>query len=257
MQLDAEEESSRQPSIWRDVYNLMRCPGPPCNLGPHCWRDPAGKKHYKLKTHHLKALIRHVQHGGQLRTHDDVPEDIRQQLYREEQQQQQERHQRATNVSSSSVPSINITNVLPGPSHQHFLSAPRVTPLLIPGPRDIAIQEYTNWQKSQVHSQTLQAEFQKACDVALTHGFDLEQIHEDRDPDFFTNKGVIEGIARRFVNDIRLWVEQYKCSPRIEDVTAWTSCGGGMWVYIGMFVMNDLASPNGGEEAIYMPVRST
>jgi len=27
MQLDAEEEGSRQPSIWRDVYNIMRCPG--------------------------------------------------------------------------------------------------------------------------------------------------------------------------------------------------------------------------------------
>ena len=36
MQLDAEEETSGQPSIWRDIYNLMRCPGPPCSSGPHC-----------------------------------------------------------------------------------------------------------------------------------------------------------------------------------------------------------------------------
>ena len=28
MQLDVEEEASGQPSIWRDVYNLIRCPGP-------------------------------------------------------------------------------------------------------------------------------------------------------------------------------------------------------------------------------------
>ena len=34
-QLDAKE-SSRQPSIWREVYDLMRCPGPPCDLKPHC-----------------------------------------------------------------------------------------------------------------------------------------------------------------------------------------------------------------------------
>jgi hypothetical protein len=59
-QVDAEEGTSSQPSIWQDVYNLMRCPGPPCNLGPYCWRDPYGKKHYKLRTHQLKALIRHV-----------------------------------------------------------------------------------------------------------------------------------------------------------------------------------------------------
>jgi len=84
-QLDAEEASG-QPSIWREVYNLMRCPGSPFHLGPHCWRDPVEKKHYKLKTQHLKSFVRHVEQGGKLRTHEDVPEDIRQQLYAKEQQ---------------------------------------------------------------------------------------------------------------------------------------------------------------------------
>jgi hypothetical protein len=85
MQLDAEDATGHSP-IWRDVYNLMRCPGPPCNLGPYCWRDSVGKKHYKLKTHHLKSLIKHVEQGGTLETHDDVLDDIREQLYAEEQQ---------------------------------------------------------------------------------------------------------------------------------------------------------------------------
>jgi hypothetical protein len=83
-QVDAEQASTGHPPIWRDVYNLMRCPGPPCRLGPHCWRDPVGKKHYKQNMHHLKSLIRHVQEGHMLQTHDDVPEDIREQLYAEE-----------------------------------------------------------------------------------------------------------------------------------------------------------------------------
>lgn len=77
LQLDAEEESSGEPSIWRDVYKLMRCPGPPCNLGPYCWPDPIGKKHYKLRTHHFKSLIRHVEQGHKLEIPDDVPEEIR------------------------------------------------------------------------------------------------------------------------------------------------------------------------------------
>jgi hypothetical protein len=34
----------------------------------------------------IRSLIRHVQHGGTLQTHDDVPEDVREQLYAEEQQ---------------------------------------------------------------------------------------------------------------------------------------------------------------------------
>jgi hypothetical protein len=56
-----------------EIYTLMRCPGPPCHLGPHCWRDLNGEKHYILKTHHIKSLIRHVEQGGELQDHRDVP----------------------------------------------------------------------------------------------------------------------------------------------------------------------------------------
>ena len=59
-QQDAEQASSGPPPAWRHVYNLMRCPGPSCNKGPYCWRDPRGKKHYKLNTRHLKSFIMYV-----------------------------------------------------------------------------------------------------------------------------------------------------------------------------------------------------
>jgi hypothetical protein len=219
IQIDAEEETSGQQSIWRDVYSLMRCPGPPCHLGPHCWRDPIGKRHYKLKTHQLKSLIRHVEQGGQLRTHDDVPEDIRQQIYAEE-QQRLERHQKVTNIPSSNLPPINITNVLPGSSHQAFMSpAPMadqiseptpITPLTVPGLRDAALKEYRDWQQSQVGDLEWKAGFEKAYDVAMKHGLDLQQIYDDQDPSFFTTKGVMLGTARRFVSDIKYWVKQHK-----------------------------------------------
>jgi len=67
-------------------YALMRCPGPPCDLGPHCWISPIGKKHYKLRTHHLRALIQRVERGEPLQSHDDVPKEIQKQLVAEEQQ---------------------------------------------------------------------------------------------------------------------------------------------------------------------------
>ncbi|PVH68884.1 hypothetical protein DL98DRAFT_599137 [Cadophora sp. DSE1049] len=56
IQLNAEEEATGQPSITSRVYKVMRCPGAPCNLGPHCWVDPMTKKHYKLKWHHFKDV---------------------------------------------------------------------------------------------------------------------------------------------------------------------------------------------------------
>lgn len=46
-QLCTEEEVTGEPPAWKTVYTLLRCPGS-YDLGPHCWQDPYGKKHYKL-----------------------------------------------------------------------------------------------------------------------------------------------------------------------------------------------------------------
>jgi hypothetical protein len=208
-QVDAEEGALGQPSTWQDVYNLMRCPGLPCNLGPHCWRDPHGKKHYKLRTHQLKALIRHVEHGGQLQTHDDVPEDVRQQLYAEEQQQLERRQRAGHGVSTGHAP-IHITNVLPGSSLPssglvEVQAKPRFD---VPGFLDAAVEQYSNWQQSRVMSEEQKEDIRNMCDTALEHGLDLQQLYDDQDADFFISRGIKLGVARRFIRDIAYWVQQ-------------------------------------------------
>ncbi|KAK3353543.1 hypothetical protein B0T25DRAFT_623475 [Lasiosphaeria hispida] len=163
MQLDAEEVSGH-PSIWREVYNLMRCPGPPCYLGPYCWRDSIGKRHYKLKTHHLRNLIKY--------------------LYAEEVQYME--RQSKQGASQANFPPINITNVMPATPQASTLSSVPATPestglvlcdhstcLEIPGLRDIA----------------------KACDLTLADGLDLEQVFKDQDAVFYIDNGVKRGIA--------------------------------------------------------------
>ena len=85
-QLDAEQEIMRNPSIWREIYALIRCTGPLYNLGPYCWRDPFGKRHYKLKTHYFKTLINFIEEGYTLKSHSNIPKDIREQLFAEENQ---------------------------------------------------------------------------------------------------------------------------------------------------------------------------
>lgn len=108
----------------------MRCPGPPCELDPHCWRDFLGKKHNKVGTHHLKSLIKYVEQGGELNTHDHVPHDIRENLYCEEQQWLDRKSISNQSAIGNSCPLINITNVLPsqsppsgGPLSRAFLSS--------------------------------------------------------------------------------------------------------------------------------------
>ena len=109
-QLDAEENTSGQESIWRSVYNLMRCPSPSCHLGPHCWQDPHGKKHYGLRSHHLKRLIAFVEKGATLQSHEDVPANFREELYMEERhrlESQQSKNNKMAGTPGSCHP-INI-----------------------------------------------------------------------------------------------------------------------------------------------------
>jgi hypothetical protein len=57
-----------------------------------------------------------VQQGYTLKKHDDVPKDICEQLYAEE-QQRRERYAIRNNVSTLAFLPINITNVLPAQSY--------------------------------------------------------------------------------------------------------------------------------------------
>jgi hypothetical protein len=88
--------------------------------------------------------------------------------------------------------------------------AAEVTRLKVPSLRDVAVKTYSKWQQSNVDNNELKLEFQKACDVTLADGLDLEQLHEDQDFDFFIGKGVKRGIARRFVRNIDRWVKKHK-----------------------------------------------
>lgn len=45
-----------------------------------------GKKHYQLRSQHLRRLVTYAEKGGVLETHKDVPDAICEELYMEEQQ---------------------------------------------------------------------------------------------------------------------------------------------------------------------------
>jgi hypothetical protein len=223
--INAQEQATGQPPTWDHVYSLMRCSSGACELGPHCWRDPISKKHIKLTVQNLRALVGFAEEGGVLKTHDDVPGSIREKLYIQEQQRLE--RQKGGTQSTNGYPPINITNVLPAQTSSPSVpttptpmptTCPGKAPpdcLEIPGLRDLAVAEYSDWQQSQVNDEKLKAEFRKARDTALEDGLDLVQIHKDQDPGFFIKNGIKRGIARRFVGDINYWVEHCKCN--IED----------------------------------------
>jgi hypothetical protein len=69
---------------------------------------------------------------------------------------------------------------------------------------------YSEWQQSNVIDEAQRVGYQKACDATLQDMLDLEQVFVDQDVEFYTQKGVKRGVARRFVSDIPRWTELYR-----------------------------------------------
>ena len=116
-QLDVEENAAGEEPIWRYVYNLTCCSFLLCYLGRYCWQDPHGKKHYDLRTHHLKRLIAFIEKGGTMQCHEDVPDNIREDLYMEERhrlESQQSKNSKITDTLRDYSPiHLNFNGVQP------------------------------------------------------------------------------------------------------------------------------------------------
>lgn len=221
-EIEEEEAVSAQPAVWRRVYDLFWCTGSPCGRGPHCWVDTVGKKHYRLKTHHLRKLIQYVQLGNVLQSHDDVPPEVRDLLYAEEDQDTRRKRKRRASSEADARP-VNITNVMP-PHSGHSSDGrdmrsesgiadtmPKAPSYLgLAGMRDVNVTEYCAWHCSKVSNNVWKLEFQKVCRLTLEEGLDLEQIRLDQDAGFFIEKGVKAGIARRWVDDAEFWFREEK-----------------------------------------------
>ena len=208
-QIDAEETTTGEPSAWRYVYALMRCPGPPCVHKPWCWHDTQTQKRYKLKGHHLRTLVRYVEDKNPLESHDDIPDSLRQQIYAEEEQYMRRKRVDSGSVSFDRTP-IQITNVLPPQSstESESVQRPEIKRLDIAGLHDVNVQDYCDWLKSRVKKESHKEEYQEAADFLLEKAFDIDLVYEDQNPTFLIGQGEVEeGIARRFVKDIPLWVK--------------------------------------------------
>lgn len=182
-QLDAEESTSGGRPIWRSVYSLMRYDSSICQHGPYCWVDLIGKKYYLLKSHHIKRLITHVERGGVLEGHKDVPEAVRDELYREEQDRLGRDKYKGSYVTRAELVylpiNINISSSQSAP-YRLNISAPRAADnsqtlslLEIPGLRDIAVKEYSEWQVSNIKNDSLKSTFREVYDMMLENGLDL------------------------------------------------------------------------------------
>ncbi|KAL7940201.1 hypothetical protein V8C42DRAFT_338230 [Trichoderma barbatum] len=194
---DAERAVLGRTAAWEHVFAIFSCPGPPCDRGPYCWQDPTSRKHFKLMGHQLRNLVKQVQRGEDINRHEDMPREIRDELYAEEQQQSSRKRKRANSGSyATGLPAIHIHNIIPGQpdttlTTSRVTSTPETVSLRCAleglGMRDDVAEDYFAWYSSPVRRQALKEEYDRACELALGKGLDLELIHDDQDGVYSTN----------------------------------------------------------------------
>ncbi|KAM5528784.1 hypothetical protein FOXYSP1_16628 [Fusarium oxysporum f. sp. phaseoli] len=217
-QLLETQEAAGQPRVWKDVYDLMRCNGNLCP-GSYCYVDEQ-RKHMGLNTSILTKMVEHAEQGNELRTHRDVPPYILDMIYEKDRLDCERRVKRKAPSLESDRP-IKIVNVMPSPygqttaegctpppSNFGIVSPPSVvdlTDLVIPKPIDRAVDDYTEWLCDQVEDENWKAGFRSAGSITKADCLDLRYVYQDRDIGYYVNQGVKAGIARSFVQDIRMW----------------------------------------------------
>ncbi|PTD03456.1 hypothetical protein FCULG_00012812 [Fusarium culmorum] len=218
-QLLETQEAAGQPRVWKDVYDLMRynrnlCPGSYCYVNEQ-------RKHIRLNTSILTKMVKYAKQGNELRIHRDMPPYILDMIYEKNRLDGEQRvKQKAASLESDHP--IKIVNVLPSPYgysatdgctppssnyRTASLSVVDLTDLVIPKPIDRAIDDYTEWLCDQVEDKNWKAGFRSTGSITRVDCLDLRHVYQDRDIGYYVNQGVKAGIARSFVEDIKIWAD--------------------------------------------------
>jgi hypothetical protein len=218
-QLLETQEAAGQPRVWKDVYDLMRCSGNLCP-GSYCYVDEQ-RKHMGLNTSILTKMVEYAEQGNELRTHRDVPPYILDMIYEKERLDGERRVKRKAPSSESDRP-IKIVNVMPSPyghpaaegytppSSNLGCVSPSVvdlTDLVIPKPIDRAVDDYTEWLCDKVEDERWKTGFRSAGSITKADCLDLRHVYQDRNIGYYVDQGVKAGIARSFVQDIKMWAD--------------------------------------------------
>jgi hypothetical protein len=168
--------------------------------------------------------------GNKLDSHNDIPDQVRQQLYAEADQ----RASRCQDARRTPAPiqqlQANTRAATTAPEHASSTAAivpPAVLESLdIPGPHEDAIRNYVTWQQGQATSDEWISQYAKAGDILLKQGFKLGLFYERQLVDLLTDEGILRGIALTFHSEIPKWLSENRSISHASPVyTSETPCG--------------------------------
>ena len=132
-------------------------------------------EHYPNGNFKLMDLVEFVQKEGMLKTHDDVPDSFRNQLYAAEAQSSSRKRAVPGNSREASLPALLTTA---GTSAQ-ALNASMAGPLDIPGFKDDAVKDYVQFLQGQWRNHEYEDQFEEAGKIVLSEFVDLDVVFRE------------------------------------------------------------------------------
>ena len=210
--LQAEESSSGSKSSWPATYEKFRCAGVGCpNAGHYCFCEPLTGQHYALQPQDLQVLGKNG-----IMSHESVPAELRSILQKrflsrkkrkagalevhdiDADQHPAAKTSRGTHLSASSVKS---------PISQSY--SPSTWATGFAGLEEMVIA-YSQWHQGRTNNASWILDTQKAAEVSTDEALDLRQIGHEVGHEFFVQRGVKEGTARRWVGEVPRWIRMQK-----------------------------------------------
>ena len=210
-----------RPAAIRTAYAMMRCTGPPCTKGTHCWQNQG--KHHRLLPHHMRMLAEHLQAGNTLNGHDDVPENFRQQILDEEREREErerkerekdrDRQRRVTDETLFAVPYHPVAHGVASNNPTTPKMVYPTTPLVrLDMSSEAAVTAYSVWQRSQVSTDDQKAYYSLAEEVTIANGCTLDLIASNQDcmRRFYEKHGIPMGIAWNYVCNVYTFAQKHQ-----------------------------------------------
>lgn len=170
----------------------------------------------------MDQVVTYAEEGNELNTHADMPERIRELIYKHK-DEQEARRLRKRKASDSLPITVRVC------CHRHYhdalegLDCPemggltrRANPvrLTFPMPRDEAPYCYSDWLCRPVTNEAWLASYRLASRVTVDKGYDLRWLYTEQraGAEMLVANGVLEGIAAQFVSMVKEWLDNvHKC----------------------------------------------
>ncbi|PQK18122.1 hypothetical protein BB8028_0012g00190 [Beauveria bassiana] len=205
-----------KPAAIRTAYATMRCSEPPCMSkgATHCW--VYNTKHYRLWPHHIRMLADHLQSGGILHGHDNVPDTFKERLL-EEERNWEERERKKKERKRKRRDSGDSLTIVPCQLGHDGSGAPVTPDMVFPTsplytfdmPSEDTVAAYSVYQRSQYKGDEQKSYIDLVQDMTVVNGYTLDMIacNQGKMCRFYEKHGIPQGIAWNYVCKIPWFVK--------------------------------------------------